>query len=218
MKYGESLFDICYLAFAIISGCVILHKARNKTERLMGFATLLLGCGDAFHLIPRVLNYFVDADFSAALGVGKLVTSLTMTVFYLLLYYVWLGHYRAKENRGVTVAVWLLTAIRFVLCMFPQNGWLRNSSDMTWGIIRNIPFVLLGAVVCWLYFRQRADDPVFRRIWLYILLSFLFYIPVAVGAGLVPLLGMLMLPKTVCYILMIAVFLRSLNKEPFNRA
>ena len=45
------------------------------------------------------------------------------------------------------------------------------------------------------------------------LLSFLFYSPVAVGAGAVPMLGMLMLPKTVCYILLIVVFLRSAGKE-----
>ena len=36
-----------------------------------------------------VLNSFVEADFTAALGISKLITSVTMTVFYLLLYYVW---------------------------------------------------------------------------------------------------------------------------------
>ena len=211
MKYGESTFDILYLLFAIISGCMILRRARNRTEKQMGLAALILGCGDAFHLVPRVLNYFVEADFTAALGIGKLVTSVTMTVFYLLLYYVWLGYYREQENRSVTVSLWALTVLRFGLCLFPQNGWLENSSGMTWGIIRNIPFVLLGAAVCWLYFRKRAEDRVFRPVWLYILLSFLFYIPVAVGAGAVPMLGMLMLPKTVCYILLIVVFLRAVT-------
>ena len=53
--------------------------------------------------------------------------------------------------------------------------------------------------------------------WLYILLSFLFYIPVAVGAGLVPMLGMLMLPKTVCYILLISAFLRSVTGKKAGR-
>ena len=28
------------------------------------------------------MNYFSDADFTAALGIGKLVTSVTMTIFY----------------------------------------------------------------------------------------------------------------------------------------
>ncbi len=213
MKYGESAFDILYLLFAIVSGVIILRRARNNTEKDMGLAALILGCGDAFHLVPRVLNYFVAADFTAALGIGKLITSITMTVFYLLLYYVWLGYYREKENRGLTVCIWSLTLIREALCLFQQNRWLENSSDMTWGIIRNVPFVILGAMVCFLYWKNREKDRTFRFVWLYILLSFLFYIPVAVAAGIAPILGMLMLPKTICYILLILAFLQATSKK-----
>ncbi len=209
MKYGESAFDILYLIFAVTSGCLMLRKAGDRTEKLMGLAVLILGCGDAFHLIPRVLNYFVDADFTAALGVGKLITSISMTVFYLLLYYIWLGYYRMRENKRITGVMWMLLIIRLILCLLPQNGWMENSTDLVWGMIRNIPFVLLGAAVCMIFFQKRKNDRIFRFFWLLILLSFLFYIPVAVGAGLLPMLGMLMLPKTVCYILMITVFLRS---------
>lgn len=210
MKYGESAFDILYLLFAITSGCIILRRAGNRTEKYMGLAALILGCGDAFHLIPRVMNYFSDADFTAALGIGKLITSISMTVFYFLLYKIWLGCYRMREKHSFTVLLWILVIIRIVLCLLPQNGWLENSADLVWGTIRNIPFVLIGAAVCFLYFQKRREYRVFRYLWLYILLSFLFYIPVAVGAGLLPMLGMLMLPKTICYIFMIAAFLRSL--------
>mgnify|MGYP000989034246 FL=1 len=52
--YGEAIFDICYLIIAIVTGVYILVKYRNKLGRLMGSATLLLGSGDAFHLVPRV--------------------------------------------------------------------------------------------------------------------------------------------------------------------
>ena len=213
MKYGESAFDILYLLFALIGGCVILASAGDKTGKRMGIAALVLGCGDAFHLVPRVLNYFTRGDLTAALGVGKLITSVTMTVFYLLLYYIWLERFRVEEKRSVSIVLWCLAALRVILCLFPQNGWLANSGDMTWGIIRNIPFVLLGGAICLLYFRTRREDRLFSPVWTYILLSFLFYIPVAVGAGAVPMLGMLMLPKTVCYILMIAVFLRAVKRE-----
>ena len=213
MKYGESTFDILYLLFAVVSGIVILVKAKDRPGRLMGIAALILGCGDAFHLVPRVLNYFIDADFTAALGIGKLVTSVTMTFFYVLLYRVWLGYFRETEKKGVTAAVWALALIRVALCAFPQNGWLSNSSDMTWGVVRNVPFVALGALICVLYFKKRKADRLFRPVWIYILLSFAFYIPVAVGAGLVPILGMLMLPKTVCYILLIATFLFAVAKR-----
>ena len=213
MKYGESAFDILYLLFAIISGLILLRRAGDRTGRLMGLAALVLGCGDAFHLVPRVLNYFAYGDFTAALGIGKLVTSVTMTVFYVLMYYIQQGYYREEKDRRTETAVWALAAVRTALCLFPQNGWLENQSDLTWGIIRNVPFVLLGALIIVLYFKKRRADGVFRPVWLLILLSFLFYIPVAVAAGLLPILGMLMLPKTVCYILIIVCFLRAAKKQ-----
>ena len=51
----ESIVDICYSCFAIVSGFVLIRKAAGRKDiKLMGWATLLLGCGDAFHLLPRV--------------------------------------------------------------------------------------------------------------------------------------------------------------------
>ena len=206
MKYGESAFDILYLLLAVICGILIIRRARGKTGKLMGMAALILGLGDAFHLVPRVLNYFVDADLTAALGIGKLITSITMTIFYVLLYSVWAGCFHVEKDKRITAAVWILAAVRILLCLFPQNGWLANESGMKWGILRNVPFAALGALIIVLYYQKRNVSRRFRYIWLYILLSFLFYLPVAVGAGAIPLLGMLMLPKTVCYILMICTF------------
>ena len=213
MKYGESLFDIAYLLFAAVSGIVILRRARNRTERWMGAAVLVLGFGDAFHLVPRVLRYFSGAELTAALGIGKLITSVTMTVFYMMLCRIWQGLYAEGEDRRRSAAVWILAAVRIGLCLFPQNGWLQNDAGMTWGILRNLPFTALGALVLLQFYRRRGENPRFRAFWLLILLSFLFYLPVAVGAGLVPVLGMLMLPKTVCYILMIRAFLLAVFRD-----
>ena len=208
MKYGESTFDIIYLLFAITAGIFILCTRKDRIGKLMGFATLILGCGDAFHLVPRVLNYFVDADFTVWLGIGKFVTSITMTVFYLLMYRLWLRAYGKQEKKGVSIAVYALSAIRVVLCLLPQNGWTQNESSVVWGIVRNVPFVALGAIIVCLFFVTRKEIRTFGFVWLLVTLSFLFYIPVAVAAPLVPMLGMLMLPKTVCYMILIGVFIK----------
>ena len=206
MKYGESAFDIIYLLYAVAIGVSILRRRKDLTGRLMGSAVLILGIGDAFHLIPRVINYFGSGDYTAWLGFGKLVTSVTMTVFYLLMYWLWLRVYREPEDRKRSRTVYALTAFRIALCLMPQNGWLRNDSSVLWGIVRNIPFVALGCMIVYLYYRKRDAIPCFRSVWLLVTLSFLFYIPVAVAASLLPMLGMLMLPKTVCYMLLIWCF------------
>ena len=206
MKYGESTFDLVYLVFAIAIGVCILRKRRDRAGKLTGAAVLILGCGDAFHLVPRVLNYFFSGDFTAWLGFGKLVTSITMTVFYLLMYRLWLLMYGEKENRRLSMAVHGLTALRILLCLMPQNRWLQGDGPVLWAILRNLPFVMLGGIIVCLYYRKRGMIRCFRFVWLLVTLSFVFYIPVAVGAGFVPLLGMLMLPKTVCYMILILAF------------
>ena len=213
MKYGESTFDIIYLLFAIASGIVLFFRSRNTAGRLMGLAALILGAGDAFHLVPRVLNYFVDADFSFWLGTGKLITSITMTVFYVLLYQLHRCLYNRERGNKITIFVYVLAAVRVLICMFPQNGWFGNESNLLWAILRNVPFVLLGALTVIMYFQTRNEIRELSRVWLYVTLSFAFYIPVAVGAAYVPVLGALMLPKTVCYMLLIIAFLRYSGKN-----
>ena len=212
MKYGESIFDVLYLLFAISAGIYMTIKARTKVGKGMGIAALLLGTGDAFHLIPRVLNYFIESDFTLALGVGKLITSITMTAFYVVLYYVWVLRYKEKYNVTLSLVVTISALVRIVLCAFPQNGWFDNGGDLLWSILRNVPFVVLGATVCYLFFLKRKEDRGLYPVWICILLSFAFYLPVAIGASYVPLLGMLMLPKTVCYVVMIVLFLRFVIK------
>lgn len=216
MKYGESTFDILYLLFAVTAGLFILFNRRDRIGKLMGFATLILGCGDAFHLIPRVLNYFIDADFSFWLGAGKLATSVTMTVFYVLMYHLWVTD-GGKRAKGLGVTVYLLAALRIALCALPQNNWFENGASVLWGVIRNVPFILLGIVIVCLFFRTRKEIFSFCPVWLLVALSFLFYIPVALAAPLLPILGMLMLPKTVCYIILIGAFLkRSTRPSPLS--
>ena len=214
MKYGESLFDILYLLFAILSGWILLEKARNINEKKMGIAVLILGIGDAFHLIPRVLNYFItEIDFTPFLGIGKLITSITMTVFYVLLYQIWMGYWHEENNIRLTKTVWSLTVARVLICLFPQNLWLSNESTVLWGILRNIPFAALGLLIIIIYQKKSGEKTRLQRMWLLITMSFLFYLPVAVAAGIMPALGMLMLPKTICYIMMIWLFLQAVLKD-----
>ena len=203
----ESIFDIFYLCFAIVSGFMLLKKAAGRKDfKLMGLATILLGCGDAFHLLPRVLAYWLTGDFTVSLGIGKLVTSITMTVFYLMLEYVRIEKYHNTQIKIETKIIWALTAARIVLCAFPQNAWTSANSPVSWGIYRNIPFVIIGVMTVVLWLRDAKNDKPLKLLYLAVLLSFAFYIPVVLLAHKIPLMGMLMLPKTIMYIWVICMF------------
>ena len=210
MKYGETTFDVLYLVFAVLTGIVILLRRKNRNDVLMGTAALVLGIGDSFHLVPRVLNYFIGRDLTWFLGFGKLVTSITMTVFYILVFLLYKGVYKKddKSTKTTGITLYILAALRIAICLLPGNNWFTGEGTVLWGVLRNLPFIVIGAIIVCLYFKVRREDKYLKRLWLYTVLSFLFYIPVAVFAPLLPILGMFMLPKTVCYVLMLISFIR----------
>ena len=96
-----------------------------------------------------------------------------------------------------------LAIIRIILCLFPQNHWFSKNHETKWGLYRNIPFAIMGIITV-LYLI------IWYREWLLavlVTLSFVCYMIVVLGAKKKPMLGMMMIPKTICYIWMIALFL-----------
>ena len=201
----ETLFDVVYLVLVISVGIRMMIKSGKERQYFwFGLMAVILGSGDAFHLLPRAYALCTTGleNFTAALGIGKLVTSVTMTLFYVLLYYIWRIRYCVKEQNGLTVCIWLLAVARIALCLFPQNKWTSAEAPLSWGIYRNIPFLLLGLVIIVLFYKKahETNDRAFRFMWLAIVLSFGFYIPVVLFADAVPMIGMLMIPKTCAYV------------------
>lgn len=197
-KIMEALFCAFYLVFTGIIGFRILQMCRgSKVIRMFGIMTLVLVFGDAFHLVPRILAVVNPAgDYTAALGIGKMITSITMTVFYYILYLIFEDWYDQK-NRKLRTAMGVLALVRIVLCFMPQNDW-TGAAPLIWGVYRNIPFTVMGLIMVALFFSKR-EDKAFKWMWLAILLSFAFYVPVVLWANVSPVIGMLMLPKTCMY-------------------
>lgn len=218
---AETIFDALYLSFAVIIGITLIIKGgKGSLIQKFGIMAIVLGAGDAFHLVPRTIALWttgLEAN-AAALGVGKLITSITMTVFYLILYYIWRERYQIQGRKGLTVTMWALTAARIVLCALPQNQWLSYQQPLLWGILRNIPFAIMGVILIVLFAQEakRHNDRIFRSMWLAITLSFAFYIPVVLFAEKIPLIGMLMIPKTLAYVWVVVMGLmlyRQTKKE-----
>lgn len=214
----ETAFDAVYLVTVLTVGVRMIreHKAARQFH-LFGWMAVVLGAGDAFHLVPRAWALCTTGleNYTFALGLGKAITSVTMTVFYVLLYYVWRQRYHVQGQKPLTVAVYALAALRVLLCLMPQNQWFSAQAPLSWGIYRNIPFALLGLLVILLFYRsaKSSHDKAFRWMWLTIVLSFAFYIPVVLWADTIPLIGMLMIPKTCAYVWTVMIGYRSMKQE-----
>lgn len=214
----ETLFDIVYLVTVITVGIRMIRASKGRTQYLLfGIMAVTLGFGDAFHLVPRAVALCTTglSSYTAALGVGKLITSITMTLFYVLLYYVWRSRYEIQGQKNTTIAVWVLALIRIGLCFLPQNAWTSARPPLSWGIYRNIPFAILGGLTVVLFYRsaKHSQDHPFRHLWLTVVLSFACYIPVVLFADQIPVIGMLMVPKTCAYVWTVLIGFYAMKNE-----
>ena len=214
----ETLFDAVYLISVVTIGILMIRGNKgNRQFCLFGWMAVVLGAGDSFHLVPRAIALCTTGleNYTVPLGIGKWITSVTMTIFYVLLYYVWRQRYKINGQGSLTAAVYGLAGVRIALCMMPQNQWLSAEAPLSWGIYRNIPFALLGLLVIVLFYQsaKKHEDKAFRWMWLTIVLSFGFYIPVVLWADTIPLIGILMIPKTCAYVWTVLIGFFAMKQE-----
>jgi len=205
MEIFEVIFDITYLVGVIFLSSIIIRNGKSKKDTsiiLFGLMGLLLGFGDAFHLVPRILAHLTTGmeDYAVYLGVGKLITGITMTVFYYLIYQVF-SKRTNHSSKIYHIVILLLIVLRFILLALPGNEWTLNSNNLTYGIIRNIPFALLGVLIVYLFIKSKISP--FNKMGLWIIVSFICYSIVVIGSGFIPALGAFMMPKTIAYFIII---------------
>jgi hypothetical protein len=85
-----------------------------------------------------------------------------------------------------------------------------------WSLIRNAPLTLLGLGVAYLILRdaRATHDTTFLWIGRMILVSYACYLPVVLFVQRMPLLGMLMIPKTLAYVAIAVIAYRGLYTQP----
>lgn len=212
MRIGESVFCIGYLVFDLIAGIVFLVNGYDRLFFLYGIMTLLLGFGDAFHLVPRVIKHIKGESERVKwwMDLGLAVTSITMTVFYIILLYIWKVQNQGMFSlaAGCTGVIWSMAVARIILCLLPQNDWFGNGNRKL-SVCRNTIFSIIGIAEIVLFLMMGGGYGITMAVCIFF--SFLFYIPVTLYAKENPKIGMLMMPKTIMYIVMISLGLAMLG-------
>jgi hypothetical protein len=205
----EVVFNIGYL-FVVWGMVILMIRRQNRlapqdihlARRILGAFTLL-ALGDTGHVGFRVIAYArggLEAN-PGLVGAGALSTAYTVTLFYMLLVDIW----RLRFNKTPGWTGWFLLAVgfgRMVVMLFPQNEWWQLTAPYTWSLIRNGFLVIQGLGVMALILRDstRLKDRAFTWIGIMIAISFTFYAPVILWVQWIPILGMLMIPKTCAYL------------------
>jgi hypothetical protein len=214
--WSEVLFNVAYLAVvwalvvAMIRRYPHLPIERQRLGQLFIWAFALLALGDTGHVGFRVLAYSMgdlETTFTVGgvkvglVGAGAFSTSVTVTLFYVMMLVIWQERF-TKPYGWFGKLLCAAAVIRLGMMVLPQNEWNRVVSPQPWATYRNLPLVILGVGVAYLMLRDAVErgDRVFKWVGGMILVSYAFYVPVVVLIERVPGLGMLMIPKTMAYV------------------
>lgn len=211
----EAIFDVCYLMFDLIAGILFFVFSKgNVLFILYGILTLTLCGGDAFHLVPRVIRAIKGSNdkIKKQLGIGLQISSITMTVFYIILLYIWkYTFYEMEAPIMLEIIIWVSAIIRIAICFLPQNNWCSDEGNLKLSIIRNAVFAVTGIGVIILYvISGNAYGYHMTRMVAAIIISFGCYLPVTLLSKKMPKIGKLMIPKTCAYVWVIVMGLQLL--------
>ena len=211
----EAVFDTVYLLFDLIAGILFFAFSNGRPLFVLyGILTLTLCGGDAFHLVPRVIRAVKGTSprIQRQLGIGLQVSSITMTLFYIILMYIWQYTFPGlKVSAFVGAMVWISAVIRIAICLLPQNNWCTEEGNMKLSVLRNGVFAVTGLGVIVLYaISGNTNGYHMTRMVAAIIISFGCYLPVTLFSKTKPKVGLLMIPKTCAYMWIVAMGLELL--------
>ena len=212
----ETIFNILYLTsiwwltYAMYKRLPKLDKKILPLANLIVAAFALLALGDSGHVGFRVLALIFGGPESTVsiagtpirwISLGTLATTATVTVFYVLVLIIWKKRFN-KEYGWFGIFLFFMAIVRMVMTMLPINDWNASMPEQPWATYRNIPLMIQGLGVAYLILRDAKEtgDKAFMQIGYMILVSYAFFIPVIIFVQKMPMIGMLMIPKTLAYV------------------
>ena len=224
--WTETSFNIVYLitvwwiVLLMWQRRSLVARSDRSTAWLMMLAFFFLGFGDIGHVGFRLVAFAMGGlETSISLfgqqlklaPMGSLATAITFTFFYIALLMIWKARFK-KNYGGIAYIVFGLAAVRLLIMTHPSNGWNSTQVQYTWSIYRNVPLMLMQLGVAYLLMRDgiARHDRTFIRVSALILVSFACYAPVIILQQRMPLIAMLMIPKTIAYLAIAIIGLRAL--------
>ena len=222
--FNVSYLVALYVLVGLMTGKMLSAEDPQGVLRRFRDGFLLLALGDTGHVGFRVVALLrggLESKVTVAgaslglVGMGALATAITVTFLSMLLLDTW----RVRFDKPRQVLYWWLMSlgvVRLLLFIPAENQWGQVVPPWDWSLARNLPLLVLGVTVAVLMIRdgRREKDKTFTWLGALILGSYAFYLPVLLFVQQVPAIGVLMVPKTLVYLVMAGlVYVRLFKKH-----
>ncbi len=202
-------FNILYLLTIYLIVFLMFRKYRSQKfintpgSRSFLAAFLLLAIGDTGHVGFRLVAFARGGleTNESLVGLGALATAITVTIFYMLMAEVW-SKQAGKPRKLIYWTIIGLGLVRLGFMTLEGNQWNQVVPPHTFSLYRNAFLTAMGLLVILAFMRsgKKSGNRFLTRSGIAIICSFVFYIPVILFVQKVPMIGMLMIPKTIVYV------------------
>ena len=169
-------------ALAVIRGTVLtvrlLRQRNGACSKRTALASGSLTLSVLFYAGPRVLDAFWKDDLAAVCGLGRLLAAVGVTLFALLLYWIWESRFSpAVRDRAVFWTAVGFAVGRLLLLAASANHWLTGETPVLWATLRAAALAGQAAADVLLWFLIRDRRRALRPVWLLAGLAFLLALP-----------------------------------------
>ncbi len=246
VAFNLSYIGILYVVIVFLTRHTSIRE--NFPPKWIYFAFIALVIGDTIHILSRVIVYFTgvwngdleavyaEAWAIAILGVGLGATSITIHLFYFLIYIYWRKceafRWTTSEDEKLRLTpyhVYMLDVVtistvisRVILVFFPENEWgISATVPNGFRFITNVPLYVMGLLTIIRLLKQSRvkgadaipgfsprEKKMSRDIAYWMIFSFAMYSLTVFFTWISPLFGMAMLPKTLAYLAMFFAFFK----------
>lgn len=231
----EIIFNTFYLVmvWGLVIAMLIKWQAVKQDEKKPAFWIVLafafLGLGDIPHVGFRALAFACnDPEMQVTLmgkrmyvvPLGAVATAWTFTLFYVCMVFLWKRQFKGSFGL-LSWIIFGLAIFRSLFMLHPGNAWGSLQNPEPWNAIRNIALMLMQISIAFLLLRDsiRFNEKAVRWIAIMILISFSCYAPAILLYQKFPLIGLLMIPKTIAYLVIAFIgYKRYFSAQPVAAA
>ena len=195
----EPFLMVAYLAYLLIIALWVWRQ-EGKGARMLAGAVLVLLIGEAYRLVPRIVEFVnPKSPLPDAAGIGRILSYICTAGFFMVLelyrQYRY-GKAETREGRRLESAVFILFGCVAAEGLVRFNGWIDGDGAYFWLAVRGILLAAMGMLVICLWMRTARDDRTVRHLPLAAGMVFVFYIFASVLENAIPELSALMIPRT----------------------
>lgn len=176
----EIVLNLVYLLFGAGFSFYLFAISKKRFSYItIGLLGLSIVLGEAFHIVPRILQYLNvnTLDIYEMLGMGQVISSILMTLAFICFYLVYKLKYQNKTNQGLDIAIYSFAIFKILFSLIDSTDAVLSNNVMI-VLMRNSPYFVMAGLLLYVGYSSatKKDNLYVSFLFVYLSISFAAYL------------------------------------------